>query len=103
MGTSARAGGALAVVLVAGWTYYVGRVRRNSPEKTARLLESRDATLGSKLINFLQLRRALDGQSALTRQLGEQALNDYSARLAERGFPAAHARAGVASGTGTAR
>ena len=72
----------VAAASVAGWTFYVGRVRRNSPEKTARLLESRDAALGSKLINFLQLHRALDGQSALTRQLGEQALNDYSARLA---------------------
>ena len=75
--------GALAAALATGgWSLYVGTVRRNSPEKTARLLESRDAALGSKLINFLQLRRSLEGQSALTRQLGEQALSDYSDRLA---------------------
>ncbi len=68
-------------LVVAVRMFYVASVRRNSLEKTARLLESRDASLGSKLINFLQLRRGLDGQSALTRQLGEIALADYSSRL----------------------
>ncbi len=86
LGAGWRAGLAAGVVVAAlavgGWTFYVGRVRRNSPERTARLLESRDTSLGSKLINFLQLHRALEGQSALTRQLGERALDDYSARLA---------------------
>jgi hypothetical protein len=76
---------ALAVALGA-WAFYVAWVRRNSPEKTARLLESRDESLGSKLINFLQLRRELDGQPALTRLLGEQALTDYSARLEKADF-----------------
>ena len=79
-------GGLSAALLAAGLVvtarmFYVAWLRRNSLEKTARLLESRDASLGSKLINFLQLRRGLDGQSALTRQLGETALADYSARL----------------------
>ncbi len=48
-------------LVVAVRMFYVASVRRNSLEKTARLLESRDASLGSKLINFLQLRRGLDG------------------------------------------
>ncbi len=86
LGAGWRAGLAAGIVVAAlavgGWTFYVGRVRRNSPERTARLLESRDTSLGSKLINFLQLHRALEGQSALTRQLGERALDDYSALLA---------------------
>ena len=76
----------LGVVAVAVRMFYVARVRRNSLEKTARLLEARDASLGSKLINFLQLRGGLVDRSALTRQLGEMALADYSTRLAGMNF-----------------
>src|SRR4051794_29727524 len=45
--------GALGVLFLAilGWSFYVGRMQRNQLERIARLLETRDPALGSKLIN----------------------------------------------------
>jgi hypothetical protein len=67
----------------AGWAIYLAGARRQSLERTARLLESREPSLGSKLINYLQLRTEAAAQPPLTRQLTEMALADYSARLAK--------------------
>lgn len=56
----------------------------NPTERTARLLESRDPELGSKLINVLQLREtflASSDSSALTRSLATQAVNDAAAEV----------------------
>ncbi len=81
--------GFLGVLLgVGGYLFYIAQVRRNRPEHVARLLESRDASLGSRLINFLQLRQqaAAPGQAPLTRALAERAIADYSASLQTRDF-----------------
>lgn len=79
--------GFLGVLLgVGGYLFYVAQIRRNRPEAVARLLESRDATLGSRLINFLQLREQAAGQPPLTRALAERAVGDYSASLKQRDF-----------------
>ncbi|HEV7868609.1 MAG TPA: hypothetical protein VGO90_13065 [Chthoniobacteraceae bacterium] len=58
--------------------------RRNSLEHTARILESRDARLGSKLINVLQLQaQATDPKLApLTRELASMAIGGYATELA---------------------
>jgi hypothetical protein len=76
------------VAAVMGWAFYVARVRRNSLEKIARILENRDESLGSKLINILQLSRQIDTaeQPPLTRQLAERALTDSSKALADVDF-----------------
>jgi len=81
--------GYLALLLLAGaCAYYIAQVRRNQPERTARLLESRDATLGSRLINLLQLRRQVDSSELpeLTRSLARQAVETYEAELSQRDF-----------------
>lgn len=79
--------GFLGVLLaVGGYLFYIAQVRRNRPEAVARLLESRDASLGSRLINFLQLRQQAASQPPLTRALTERAVGHYSASLEKRDF-----------------
>ena len=50
-------------------------VRRNQLERIARLLETRDPALGSKLINVLQLQSQTNDPALaeLTRQMAQQA------------------------------
>src|SRR2546427_8877069 len=56
----ARSRAALGVCYVAGLlvvtacAFFIAQIRRNKLERVARMLESRDASLGSRLINFLQ-------------------------------------------------
>lgn len=58
-------------------------VRRNRLEHIARLLETRDAALGSRLINLLQLQAQTEDASLAprTRELARQAVAGYAAGL----------------------
>ena len=71
-----------------GRAIWVGCFRRNPAEKTARVLEAREARLGSKLINVLQLRaQTTDPQLApLTRELAGYAVANAAAELAAFDF-----------------
>jgi hypothetical protein len=76
--------GFLALIsLVAAIAIWTARIRKRSLEHTARILESRDAHLGSKLINILQLRnqKTDDRLAPLTRDLASVAIDGYSAEL----------------------
>jgi len=66
----------VAIVVTAAW---IAWGRRNSMEHVARELEARDATLGSKLINLLQLHeQTTDPKVApLTRELAGRAITGY--------------------------
>src|SRR5262249_40291551 len=57
--------------------------RRNAAAHTARILESRDSRLGSKLINFLQLQAQVRDSrlSPLTRRMAEQAVAECAGEL----------------------
>lgn len=68
------------LALGALWLAYI---RRNRLERIARLLESRDPALGSKLINLLQLRgQAGDARlEPITRQLAGLAVEGYTTTL----------------------
>ncbi|MDF3056703.1 MAG: hypothetical protein K0R17_918 [Rariglobus sp.] len=67
----------------------IGWLHRNPPERTARFLEARDAELGSKLINALQLAGQADDASLppLTRSLATQAVGRYDTELAKTDLP----------------
>ena len=66
---------------------YLAFVRRNRLEHIARFLETRDASLGSRLINLLQLQSQTRDAALtpLTRDLARQAIDAYAAEL--RGTP----------------
>ncbi len=84
------AGLGLLCLAILGWSYYVSQVRRNQLERVARILETRDPALGSKLINILQLQAQTSDPalSDLTRQLAQQAIAGYAAELQGVDFPA---------------
>ena len=72
-----------AVCALAGVGWRLAFVCRNRFERIARFLETRDPTLGSRLINLLQL-SAQSGDPSLaplTRQLAAQAVESYAAEL----------------------
>jgi hypothetical protein len=73
--------GCMSVLGVAAW--YIAVRRRNRLEHIARFLEGRDPSLGSRLINLLQLRDSCRDPelSPLTRELARQAVEGYSAEL----------------------
>ncbi len=93
LGTEARLGllvaGALAALAAVAACVRLGWLLRNPPERTARFLESRDAQLGSKLINALQLSsQAEDARlPELTRSLAARAVGGYDAELARADLP----------------
>lgn len=70
-------------LFLAGRAWFIAYVRKNNVEHIARVLESRDPALGSKLINILQLRaQSEDAQlSPLTRQMAQQAVDQYGDQL----------------------
>ena len=70
-------------LLLFAYAAWIALVRANSPERIARILESRDHALGSSLINFLHLENDLRkvDQPALTRDLAVHALENYQHRL----------------------
>ena len=74
----------LGALALAGWSYYLGWVRRNQLEHIARFLESREPALGSKLINILQLQQQTEDASLapLTRELASLAIQGYATELA---------------------
>ncbi len=74
--------GAAAATLWRGW------VHRGPLLRIARLLESRDLTLGSKLMNVLQLEEQADDPAVpgLTRRLARRAIDDASADMADHAF-----------------
>lgn len=84
-----RAG--LLTALIAGvaglgiFAWRLAYVRRNRIEHIARFLETRDPALGSRLINLIQLKeQARDNSLApLTRELAQQAAENYAAELRE--------------------
>ena len=73
----------VAALAGAGWCAWVAFGRRNSFEHTARVLESRHARLGSKLINILQLRGQSTDASVmpLTREMAGLAVSSYAREL----------------------
>jgi hypothetical protein len=92
LGGRARLGlslGGLAA-LVAFLALLVARafVRRGGPLQTARLLEERDPSLGSKLVNAIQLReQAADvSRPELTRRLARAAVDEAEAAVGPRDF-----------------
>ncbi|MBE0540911.1 MAG: hypothetical protein IH623_05960 [Verrucomicrobia bacterium] len=82
---------AMLLVLVAGVIalacvgWYLAYVRRNRLEHIARFLEGRYETLGSQLINLLQLQEQVDDPALapLTRELARQAVENYEGGLRE--------------------
>jgi len=66
-----------------GVAWYRAFVRRNRPERIARFLEIHNPTLGSRLINLLQLSEQTSDPdlAPLTRELALQAVRDYAAEL----------------------
>ena len=73
--------GVVLATLGAGW--YLAFVRKNRLEHIARFLETRDAALGSRLINLLQLQSQTEDASLapLTRALAKQAVENYDVEL----------------------
>src|SRR5436190_7865987 len=71
------------VVGVTIWAAMVAWFRTPSYEHTARVLESRDPHLGSKLINILQLRSQTQDErlAPLTRELAGMAIDGYENEL----------------------
>lgn len=87
LGANARVGldvligvAALGLFALCGW---IAWVRRPAFEHTARVLESRDARLGSKLINLLQLRDQTNDArlTPMTRELAGLAIGGYAEEL----------------------
>jgi len=79
----------LAFLGVLAWSWHVAYVRRNQLEHIARLLETRNPALGSKLINVLQLQSQTRDTvfGPLTRQLARQAIAGYAGELRGIDFP----------------
>ena len=77
------------VLSIAGVAAWIAWMRRPSFEHTARVLESRDAHLGSKLINILQLRAQTNDErlAPLTRELAGMAIGGYAKELASVDLP----------------
>lgn len=77
--------GALGAAAAAFWR---GWIHRGPLLRIARLLESRDPTLGSKLMNVLQLEEQAEDPEvpALTRRLARRAIDDASVELADHAF-----------------
>lgn len=75
----------LGLLCLAALAAYAAYFRRNGMERIARLLESRDPALGSRLINLLQLERQSDEASTgpLTRELARMAIDNYAAGLSD--------------------
>lgn len=75
------------ILALAGIGWQLAFVRKNRLEHIARFLEGRDAALGSKLINLLQLQAQVNDPSLtpLTRDLARQAVKNYADNL--RGTP----------------
>ncbi len=71
------------VLVLGGFAWYLAFVRRNRAEHIARVLETRDPALGSRLINLLQLsEQSSDASLApLTRELARQAVENYAAGI----------------------
>ncbi len=83
--------GLAAVFTVVGFlirNFFEGEIKEGPKEKIARLLEDRDQSLGSKLMNVLQLEAQTkdDSQHGLTRKLAQRAIDDASAELEDRDF-----------------
>lgn len=68
---------------LAARAWFIACVRKNNIERIARVLESRDAALGSKLINILQLQAQADDEklSPLTREMARRAIDQYGDQL----------------------
>lgn len=83
---AAGAGSALAA-LAAGW--YIGWIRKNPPERTARHLEEREPRLGSRLINTIQLAGETDNPalSEPTRAIAAQAVARYGEEIGTIDLP----------------
>jgi hypothetical protein len=83
------AGFGLLVIGVLAAGAYLAWIRRNSFEHTARVLESRDPRLGSKLINVLQLQAQTEDRAVapLTRELAGMAIEGYTDELRGENLP----------------
>ena len=77
-----------AVAVLLGVAFYIWRVRRNRVERVARLVETQEPRLGSKVINLLQLDEQTRDNALpeLTRQLAAQAVNEYERVLGPVNF-----------------
>ncbi len=82
---------AVAALGLFAWLAHQAWFFTNPAERTARLLESREPELGSKLINVLQLQEKFANAAGLTRTLAAQAVNDAAAEVREvRFLPLTH-------------
>ena len=79
---------AVAAVSLAAWFIWRGFFQHGPLLRIARLLESRDATLGSKLMNILQLQEQAEdpARPEMTRRLATQAIDEAGAEIANRKF-----------------
>ncbi|MCD6052453.1 MAG: hypothetical protein K0Q55_3871, partial [Verrucomicrobia bacterium] len=70
-------------IVVGSYAWWLGWVQKNELARIARLLESRDPALGSRLINLLQLQDQTSDPKvpALTQQLAAQAVAGYAKEL----------------------
>ncbi len=75
--------GALLALSFLGWCAWIAFGKRNVFEHTARVLESRHARLGSKLMNILQLRAQTTDATVMpmTRELATLAVGSYAREL----------------------
>ena len=78
----------VAVLGLLGWLFYAAFLKISPPLRIARLLEDRDETLGSKLVNILQMQDQANDetQSDLTRTLAHRAIDDAAAEIGNRDF-----------------
>lgn len=79
---------AFALTLRLIWFWYRRKGEGDGLESIARFLETQDPTLGSKLMNFLQLRaQGTDPKlSPLTRTLADQAVEQCASGIADKDF-----------------
>jgi hypothetical protein len=87
---SLDAGFAILVGLIAAAGIWLAWVKRNAPEHTARILEERSPTLGSKLINCLQLDAQARDQrlEPFTRELAGAAVDEAALAIDTNRFDA---------------
>lgn len=74
--------------LIAAWLGYRAWIQTGPLLPVARLLEDRDESLGSRLVNVLQLQEKADETTGpqLTRTLAQRAVDEVSGDLGERDF-----------------
>lgn len=73
----------IALLAILAWAWYLARIRQNRLEQVARLVETLEPSLGSKVINILQLEQQSQDPRvpSLTRELARAAVAEYATAL----------------------